>query len=152
MKSLLRYKTSTLLNIIGLGIALATAYVIGVQIYYTVTYNSNIPDSERVFILEYGSDDKKHAFLSMPIGNTIGENLPSVEALGACQMNESYYDLTLYDEKTKQKIKVRTREVSASATDIMGFITEEGDLHKISQYRNVAVSRSFADKVEAEGG
>lgn len=152
MKSLLRYKTSTLLNIIGLGIALATAYVIGVQIYYTVTYNSNIPDSERVFILEYGSDDKKHAFLSMPIGNTIGENLPSVEAFGVCQMNESYYDLTLYDEKTKQKIKVRTREVSASATDIMGFITEEGDLHKISQYRNVAVSRSFADKWKLKVG
>ena len=64
MKSLLRYKISTLLNIIGLGIALATAYVIGVQIYYTLTYNNCIPDSERVFVLEQGDDKNKKAIRS----------------------------------------------------------------------------------------
>lgn len=88
MKALLRYKTSTLLNVLGLGIALATAYVIGVQIYYTITYNSNIPDSERVYLLEFG-EDKKNACLSYPFGTTLGEELPAVEAFGICQLNKS---------------------------------------------------------------
>lgn len=151
MKALLRYKTSTLLNVLGLGIALATAYVIGVQIYYTMTYNSNIPDSERVYLLEFG-EDKKSAFLSYPFGTTLGEELPAVEAFGICQLNKSIQDFTIYDEKNKQKIKAKSREMSASATDIMGFVTEEGDLKKISQQGNIAISRSFADRWKLKVG
>lgn len=156
MKSLLRYKISTLLNIIGLGIALATAYVIGVQIYYTLTYNSNIPDSERVFVLEQGDDKAKKAILSMPIGNAIGEKLPSVEAFGVCSMAKSdeYNDAFYTDDNAtdKKKIKVKGREMSASATEIMGFTTEEGDLRQISQPNTIAISRSLADKWKLKVG
>lgn len=158
MKSLLRYKISTLLNIIGLGIALATAYVIGVQIYYTMTYNSNIPDSERVFVLEQGTEDgDKKAILSMPMGNAIGEKLPSVEAFGACGMEkiEDSNDILYTDDTAtgkRKKIKVKAREMSASATEIMGFVTEDGDLKQISQPNTIAISRSLADKWKLKVG
>lgn len=156
MKSLMRYKVSALLNIIGLSIALATAYVIGVQIYYAMTYNSNIPDSGRVFVLEQGDDGNKKAILSMPIGNAIGEKLPSVEAFGVCAMERSDYNDVFYanDNTTgkQKKIKVKAREMTASATEIMGFITEEGNLKQISQPNTIAICRSLADKWKLKVG
>ena len=59
MKTLLymfrRYRAATLLNILGLGIAVATFYLFMTQVIYNRTYNRNILNHERTFRLEiYG--------------------------------------------------------------------------------------------------
>ena len=51
-KNLGRYKLSSVLNILGLGIAFAAAYAILVQVNYDLGYNRSLKDSERVFRLE----------------------------------------------------------------------------------------------------
>ena len=50
-----RYRAATLLNILGLGIAVATFYLFMTQVIYNRTYNRNILNHERTFRLEiYG--------------------------------------------------------------------------------------------------
>ena len=56
MKSLLymfrRYRLATLLNLLGLGIAVATFYLFMTQVIYNRTYNHNIREYEQVYRLE----------------------------------------------------------------------------------------------------
>ena len=60
MKSFLymfrRYRIATLLNLLGLGVAVATFYLFMTQVIYNRTYNHNIQDHEHVYRLEvYGN-------------------------------------------------------------------------------------------------
>ncbi|MDE6689054.1 MAG: FtsX-like permease family protein, partial [Prevotella sp.] len=148
MKSLFRYKVYALLNIIGLGIALATAYVIGVQVYYTMTYNKNVSDSERVFVLEQkGVNSRWLAYLSLPLGNAIGEKVSEVEDYGVCDLSKNNY-ITIYIKKDSQKVKAKAKKkrMSISAARIMGVIAEEGSLEQLADQNTIGVSRSFADR------
>lgn len=56
MKSLLylfrRYKLSTLLNVLGLAVAVAAFYLFMTQVKFNETYNNNIPAADRTFRLE----------------------------------------------------------------------------------------------------
>ena len=54
-KNLGRYKVSSTLNILGLGIAFAVAYIILVQVNFDLTYNRCFKDAERVYRLEVSS-------------------------------------------------------------------------------------------------
>ena len=60
MKTLLymfrRYRVATMLNLLGLGIAVATFYLFMTQVIYNRTYNHNILNHKRVFRLDtYGN-------------------------------------------------------------------------------------------------
>lgn len=56
MKSLLylfrRYKLSTVLNVLGLAVAVAAFYLFMTQVKFNKTYNSNIPDADHTYRLE----------------------------------------------------------------------------------------------------
>ena len=60
MKSLLymfrRYRVATLLNLLGLGVAVATFYLFMTQVIYNRTYNHNIHDHEHMYRLEIYGD------------------------------------------------------------------------------------------------
>ena len=60
MKTLLymfrRYRLATLLNLFGLGIAVAAFYLFMTQVIYNKTYNHNFVNHERMFRLDvYGN-------------------------------------------------------------------------------------------------
>ena len=51
-----RYRVATLLNLLGLGVAVATFYLFMTQVIYNRTYNHNIHDHEHMYRLEiYGN-------------------------------------------------------------------------------------------------
>ena len=47
-----RFKTATVLNFVGLTVAFAAFYLLMTQVVYNISYNSCIPDNERVFRFE----------------------------------------------------------------------------------------------------
>lgn len=85
--TLKRFTASSVLNVIGLAVAFATAYLILVQVRHDFTYNKSVPDGERVFYLERsgaivsGAGDYIYA-LSRPLGNSICKDNPAVEDFG----------------------------------------------------------------------
>ena len=52
-KNLGRYKVSSVLNILGLSIAFAAAYIILVQVNHDLTYNRCFKDADRVYRLDF---------------------------------------------------------------------------------------------------
>ena len=85
MKSLLylfrRYRLATLLNLLGLGVAVATFYLFMTQVIYNRTYNYNIKDHDRTFRLEVKTalfDNKWGCHICRPYEEIIKE-IPHVE-------------------------------------------------------------------------
>ena len=77
-----RFKTATVLNFIGLTVALAAFYLLMTQVVYNISYNSCIPDNERVFRFEtkMGSDSPWGINCNRPT-NAILSEMPQVEAM-----------------------------------------------------------------------
>lgn len=80
--TLKRFTAASVLNIIGLAVAFATAYLILVQVRHDFTYNKSVPDGERVYYLERGKTGKYNYWLSRPLGNSICKDNPTVEDFG----------------------------------------------------------------------
>ena len=77
-----RFKTATVLNFIGLTVALTAFYLLMTQVLYNISYNSCIPDNERVFRFEtkMGSDSPWGINCNRPT-NAILSEMPQVEAM-----------------------------------------------------------------------
>lgn len=77
-----RFKTATVLNFIGLTVALTAFYLLMTQVVYNISYNSCIPDYERVFRFEtkMGSDSPWGINCNRPT-NAILSEMPQVEAM-----------------------------------------------------------------------
>ena len=77
-----RFKTATVLNFVGLTVAFAAFYLLMTQVVYNISYNSCIPDNERVFRFEtkMGSDSPWDINCNRPT-NAILSEMPQVEAM-----------------------------------------------------------------------
>lgn len=86
--TLKRFTASSVLNVIGLAVAFATAYLILVQVRHDFTFNKSVPDGERVYYLEmdggsFGiASGNYYSSLARPLGNSICEGNPAVEDFG----------------------------------------------------------------------
>ena len=149
MKSLLymfrRYRVATLLNLLGLGVAVATFYLFMTQVIYNRTYNHNIHDHEHMYRLEiYGS----------LFGEDWGCNIcrPFVTLLKEIpQVKDATY-ISPYINKTDVKMGNRTITVPFINMGKPGieFFTGKllsGSSKTCGDGHNVIVSRSTAEKM-----
>ena len=149
MKSLLymfrRYRLATLLNLLGLGVAVATFYLFMTQVIYNRTYNHNIHDHEHMYRLEiYGG----------LFGEDWGCNIcrPFVTLLKEIpQVKDATY-ISPYINKTDVKVGNRTITVPFINMGKPGieFFTGKllsGSSKTCGDGHNVIVSRSTAEKM-----
>ena len=149
MKSLLymfrRYRLATLLNLLGLGVAVATFYLFMTQVIYNRTYNHNIHDYEHMYRLEiYGG----------LFGEDWGCNIcrPFVTLLKEIpQVKDATY-ISPYINKTDVKVGTRTINVPLINMGKPGieFFTGKllsGSSKTCGDGHNVIVSRSTAEKM-----
>ena len=149
MKSLLymfrRYRLATLLNLLGLGVAVATFYLFMTQVIYNRTYNHNIHNHEHMYRLEiYGG----------LFGEDWGCNIcrPFVTLLKEIpQVKDATY-ISPYINKTDVKMGNRTITVPFINMGKPGieFFTGKllsGSSKTCGDGHNVIVSRSTAEKM-----
>ena len=149
MKSLLymfrRYRVATLLNLLGLGVAVATFYLFMTQVIYNRTYNHNIHDYKHMYRLEiYGG----------LFGEDWGCNIcrPFVTLLKEIpQVKDATY-ISPYINKTDVKVGNRTITVPLINMGKPGieFFTGKllsGSSKTCGDGHNVIVSRSTAEKM-----
>ena len=140
-----RYRLATLLNLLGLGVAVATFYLFMTQVIYNRTYNHNIHDHEHMYRLEiYGS----------LFGEDWGCNIcrPFVTLLKEIpQVKDATY-ISPYINKTDVKVGNRTINVPLINMGKPGieFFTGKllsGSSKTCGDGHNVIVSRSTAEKM-----
>lgn len=149
MKSLLymfrRYRVATLLNLLGLGVAVATFYLFMTQVIYNRTYNHNIHDYKHMYRLEiYGG----------LFGEAWGCNIcrPFVTLLKEIpQVKDATY-ISPYINKTDVKVGNRTIAVPLINMGKPGieFFTGKllsGSSKTCADGANVIVNRSTAEKM-----
>ena len=140
-----RYRLATLLNLLGLGVAVATFYLFMTQVIYNRTYNHNIHDHEHMYRLEiYGG----------LFGEDWGCNIcrPFVTLLKEIpQVKDATY-ISPYINKTDVKVGNRTITVPFINMGKPGieFFTGKllsGSSKTCGDGHNVIVSRSTAEKM-----
>ena len=148
-KNLGRYKVSSTLNILGLGIAFAAAYAILVQVNYDLGFNRSLKDSERVFRLEnamfseyYGGrmTDSMNDYL----GQTFGDDTTMVECFGRMEFTLSSRQLALQSEGTEHMVEVQASVGTAGAPETLGFELVSGSFDRLSTPNSVLMSEKFA--------
>ena len=141
-----RYRAATLLNLLGLGIAVATFYLFMTQVIYNRTYNRNILNHERTFRLEiYGGvfGDRWGGEACRPFV-TLLKDVPHVEA--AMDVSPYVNDGT---------VKVNGREITVPIVNISkpgieffcGKLIYGSSKEWMSGAPTAIVSRSTAEKM-----
>ena len=141
-----RYRAATLLNLLGLGIAVATFYLFMTQVIYNRTYNRNILNHERTFRLEiYGGvfGDRWGGEACRPFV-TLLKDVPHVEA--AMDVSPYVNDGT---------VKVNGREITVPVVNISkpgieffcGKLIYGSSKEWMSGAPTAIVSRSTAEKM-----
>lgn len=148
MKSLLymfrRYRLATLLNLLGLGVAVATFYLFMTQVIYNRTYNHNIHDHEHMYRLEiYGN-----------FGDVWGANIcrPFVTLLKDIPQIKDVTYISPYVNESDVKVGNRTINVPLINMGKPGieFFTGKllsGSSKTCGEGYNVIVNRSTAEKM-----
>ena len=152
-KNLGRYKVSSVLNILGLAIAFASAYIILVQVNFDLGYNKCFPDADRVFRFEikgvWGEDNTWNVFFNHSNGHLFGENDDNVESFTSMHLYSWDAPLTVYDfggSDEPQTLVVRATTGMPNAPQVIGFNLVEGDFERLKEPGAVILSESFAAK------
>ena len=140
-----RYRVATLLNLLGLGVAVATFYLFMTQVIYNRTYNHNIHDYKHMYRLEiYGG----------LFGEDWGCNIcrPFVTLLKEIPQVKNVTYISPYTNKTDVKVGNRTITVSSVNMGMPGieFFTGKllsGSSKTCADGANVIINRSTAEKM-----
>ena len=111
-----RYTTSSVLNIVGMAVAFAAVYLIAVQVKFDLSYNRVIPNSERIYRLEYpneaGSGRWEHTWNRQYPDNLVA-SCPEVEAAGSIHI-DVYASQREYSRKRNATIENLTLEIAGA--------------------------------------
>lgn len=162
MKSVLRnffmalrsYRLSSLLNVVGLAIALAAAYTMFVQVNYDFNYNHDIKEAERLFRVEHkivGNYDEWTYILSVPFARLIVTDNPTIEGYHLGRLNKRTVDHT-FEKFPDEPIVLNGVELTDGSLIAMGVELVEGDFEPVLKRSAMAFSRSVAKKYNLKIG
>ena len=148
LKTLWRYKVSTLLNILGLAIALSAMYLILVQVNFDFSYNKGIKDSERIYIAgsrSWKDSTALQTWLSRPV---VEESLGAVAQIEAFGTGDYGYPTPFVYKKNDNdvEIDVRFAQWSLGLFKVLGIEMVSGTYEDMVKGKDVVISQSFANK------
>ena len=145
MKSLLyifrRYKLASVLNVLGLGIALAAFYLLMTQVVYNNSYNSSIKDNERIFRFEFKQEDWRLIFCR-PFCNAL-RDLPHVESVIEIMGFGEELNVVCGD----REFRVYGTDASAPGVEFFGNRLIEGNMDDWQNWETVLINESLAKKL-----
>ena len=157
LMTLKRYKVASFLNIAGLTLAFAAFYVIASQVFYSLTYNRSLKDSERTFIVttydEWGDGESWNTKSPNPISYEIADAMPEVEAVAS--MKDYYFPQVVFSKVNDyhfEKFPYGITNCNYSITDIFDFNIIAGDIEDFNVENAIIISRSAAEMMNVEAG
>ena len=146
LTTLKRYKVASVLNIAGLALAFAAFYVIMVQVYNSVTFNSSIKDYGRVYMLTAKmSDDFWSENAPNPVSYETAEALPFVESIASMKCYESNSHVWIGgNDEEYEKFKCGVTDCNSTLLDVFSFEIVAGNAMDFRQLDAAVVSESMA--------
>ena len=152
--TLRRYKVASVLNIAGMTLAFLAFYVIMSQVYYDITYNRSIKDSDRTYILLTRFAEDWIALASRGVAERTFGLWPDVECSGTIRNKGlgAEYVWVKRTEYNYDRYDYRTATMSLPLLDVLSFRTVEGDLRRLSEPGTVIISESLAERMGVHAG
>ena len=156
-KNLGRYKVSSVLNILGLSLAFAAAYIILVQVNFDLGYNRCFKDAERVYRLDFksllGNDNKMMPHVGHPVGSEAGKSSDNVKDFGWAFAYNGYAEFTiLRDGQEEESFYLRNRVCSADYPKTLGIALVAGSYDYLNEPNSVLISENLAKTHDLEVG
>lgn len=139
------FDVPTMLNIIGIAVAVAAFYVIMSVVDFDLTYNHGITDTDQVYNLAISQDGgQPGTIISRPIGEEIGEKLPQVESFGCLN---PWVDWSLYSQRNGEynQLDIRTGKISKGLINTFGLKIVEGDTSRFNNPDKIIINRQKAE-------
>ena len=142
-----RFKTSTVLNILGLSIAYAAFIIIMIQVDYDQSFDKFHPQSELIYRVEmdYG-DGTKIAVMSRPLADVLFRSSPHIKA-GAILNPWAPSTLFTVDKNGAQVSFLESvSETYSDFTKVFGLTMIEGKENALEEPNTVIIPQSMAEK------
>ena len=148
-KNLRRYKVSSVLNILGLSIAFASAFIILVQVNFDLGYNRCLKDADRVYRLEFmsvmGNENKKMPHVSHYVGEAVGDNNSNVEEYAwAFPYPQQNIFIILPQEEIKEYFQAEARICSSNLPQLFNIPLIDGCYEELKHPNSIVISETFA--------
>ena len=155
LTTLRRYKTSSLLNIVGLTLAFTAFYVILVQVRWEMTFNRAIPDAGQICLVAPRSpfDETGYSICSTrPDGEQLIARSPEIEAGGCIRPWRHDQPVWVKRQGEFRRFRMSVNSVSTGFPATVGMRVVEGDLQALTQPHGVALARSQAERLGLHAG
>ncbi len=153
--TLKRYKVAGVLNILGLTLAFVAFYVIASQVWYSVTYNRPLKDSDRVYLVsalwggKMGEKDAEWSYTCpTPASQESAQAHPDV--LSSTHFRTYAAPERIWSKRGEgdfQKLKFGSYDMSPDGLDVFGFDVVAGDAAKIEEPNTIVISETVAKTV-----
>lgn len=139
-----RFKTSSVLNLMGISAAFATLMIILFQLNFEYSFDKNHRNADRIYRVDNVTQGLFGIIQPRPLVETFFESSPQIE-YGTVLMpylGEMYFTITQNGTKTGHKANIVT--CSPCITRIFSFKMIEGDQDCLNNPQNVLISQSLA--------
>ncbi len=141
---------STLLNLLGMTVAIAAFMSLMIQVRYDWTFDRSYPESERIYRLEISEDTSLKRFtahICRPMIESFKNHIPGVEALGSFRHGgESYTAFSIQDdENTEFNFKVALCD--SDMLDVFPFEFIDGNPDGFEAEGTCIISESAAGRL-----
>ncbi|GHT62093.1 ABC transporter permease [Bacteroidia bacterium] len=147
-----RFKTSSILNILGLSVAFAVFIVIMMQVHYDYTFDKFHPDNNRIFRVDFIlGDGSKQAVIPRPLAEAWFQSSPHIVAGTITNFNVSGKDLISIEKNGSKFSSVEnTLKVSPDYTKVFPFDMTEGTITGLDNPDEILIPQSLAKKLFGE--
>ena len=156
LMTLRRYKVASLLNVLGLTLAFVAFYNIASQVYYSISYNRPIEDSDRIYLVsaEWGSSrmgDAEETWslnCPQPISYETKELCPDVELMASMRPSADIGRVWVKrDNYNFDKFDIGVHLGNANVVELFNFEAVAGDLSRVAEPNTVVVAESAAEQM-----
>ena len=146
-----RYTASSILNIIGMALAFASAYLILVQVNFDMSYNKKIPNAENIYRLEnqgWVKEGNWNAAWNLYDPSEICAGIPEIVSLTTTSTNnliqtDSY---AINRNNSTYNLRIQAATCDRNGLEMFGFVPVAGSFDQFIGQGTAIVSASFAQQ------
>ncbi len=141
-----RYTASSVLNIIGMALAFASAYLILVQVNFDMSYNRKIPNAENIYRLERtpSQGGSWTTLWDRYEPDDLCAGIPEIVAVTTISPYMLIRDYTINRNNNVYNLNIPTAASEREGLDIFGLIPVAGSFDQFTGPNTAIVSASYA--------
>ena len=150
MKVFRKTGVSTLINILGMGVAFAAAMILMVQVRWDTTYDANFEGHEQVFRMENNWMDQGlfSTYICRPFIERSRDASPNIEAI--CTWQPLGEDVLYKEGDRESPITIPMARVDSSFFSVFPVEWVEGSAREFDAARTCALNEAFAKMIFGE--